>query len=127
MRIHPHPLRRLEALEARVAPATHLILDFDGGTLQTGQGHTLPANLSSSGTTPYAAFAGLPSTNAAAPANRTEQILQIVAGVREDFADFGVAVFWDDRGVASPLFGAKDTVVMVTNDTNQNDVGQAPG
>src|SRR5947207_2666486 len=120
----PRPLRALQALEARVAPTTDLILDFDGGTLQANQGYVFPANLSSTGTNTYAAFAGLPSTNPAAPANRTEQILQVAAGVREDFADFDVRGLWDDRGAASPLFDAKDTVVMITNDTNRFDVGQ---
>jgi hypothetical protein len=117
----------LLALEARIAPVTDLILDFNGGTLQASQGYNFPPNLSSGGTNTYSSFVALPSTNSAAPPNRTEQILQIVAGVREDFADFNVAVFWDDRGVASPLFGTHDTVIMITNDTNNNDIGQTQG
>jgi hypothetical protein len=111
---------RLEALEPRLTP-TNLILDFDGGTVRKDNGYLLPFQLVPSDETPasgqtFPGFAALPGPGNAA-ANRTEQIVQIVAGVREDFAPFGVNVIWDDRGVDSPFFNksAGDGVVMVVN------------
>lgn len=100
---------QLTSLEARIVPTTNLILDFDGGTLQNGQGYAFPPGFG----TNFTAFTAFPATSPAGAGNRTEQILQILAGVRQDFADFDVRVVWDDRGVNSPIFTGRDTVVMI--------------
>ena len=90
-----------------------LILDFDGGTLQSGQGYDIPtpdfAGFDFAG---FTAFDG----DGGSAGNLNEQILQIVAGVREDFADFNVRVIWDDRGVDSPFYDSQDTVLMTVGD-----------
>lgn len=96
---------------------TDLILDFDGGSIQSGQGYEPPLEANGgfngfnfTGFTPF-------SNSDNSPGNANEQIFQILAGVREDFADFNVNVIWDDRGVNSPFFDNKDTVVQITNNT----------
>jgi len=96
-------------LEDRTVPTVNLILDFDGGLTPDS-----PSYNNISGTITWQPF--VPFLEAAGvPGNRTEQVLQIVAGVRADFADFDFQVIWDDRGVNSPFFGPRDAVMMVTN------------
>lgn len=91
-----------------------LILDFNGGLVRAGQGYDIPS-AGVDGFT-FSEFTALDRNDGTA-GNATEQILQIVAGVREDFADFNVRVIWDDRGVESPLFDEQDTVVMVVGES----------
>ncbi|MGB7445051.1 MAG: hypothetical protein WA919_28610, partial [Coleofasciculaceae cyanobacterium] len=95
-------------------PTVDLILDFDGGSVQANQGYDLPSDsfngFNFSAFTPFAQSNGN-------TGNLNEQIFQILAGVREDFADFNVRVIWDNRGVNSPLFDNQDTVVMVVGDS----------
>jgi len=87
-----------------------LILDFDGGSVQSGQGYGIPTgNFDGFNFTAFTPFAE--SDGSAGELN--EQIFQIVAGVREDFADFNVRVIWDNQGVNSSFFDNNDTVVMV--------------
>ncbi len=113
-------LLRHEALELRQLLAADLILDFDGGTVASGQGYDLPsANYDGFG---FGAFAGF-DTSGGSGGNVHEQVLQTLAGVREDFAPFDVNVFWDNQGVLSALFDAEDTVVM----TVAQDRDEIPG
>ncbi len=127
---------RFDILEDRCLPA-NLILDFAGAPagIGTGTGPGTPflglgAAFNAFAFQPYQAVKqanGL-------PGNRTQQILQVVAGVRQDFAPFNVTVLWDDRGVNSPFFRAGDSVIYVVNN-RQPDVepgsddlyGVAPG
>lgn len=92
---------------------TDIILDFDGGFVQTGQGYELPTDafngFTFSGYTPF-------NQNDGTPGDANEQILQIIAGVREDYADFNVRVIWDDQGVNSPFYDNNDTVIMIVGD-----------
>jgi Ca2+-binding RTX toxin-like protein len=109
----------------------NLILAFGGsapgGVLQTGQGYLIP---SSNGTMDQFAanrnflpYVTQISDGIGVAGDRNEQIRQIVAGVREDFANTDVRVIWDDLGVSSPFFrnpggvAARDTVVYITNST----------
>lgn len=109
----------LKMLEERVVPTTDLILDFDGGTLQSNQGYIFPSGFGTGiGGNTMAAWTGFDSSNPPSPEVRTAQILQILAGVREDYADFDVRVIWDDRGVESPLYDGVDTVIMIVGDPN---------
>ena len=122
-RFHPQPsnnrtVLRVRPLEDRVVPTTDIIMDFNGGTLQSGHGYLLQQNLSNNGDNTYLPFAGFKSTNPPSAAVRTQQIEQIVAGVREDYADFNVRVIWDDRGVDSPFYDGDDTVLMIVGDSN---------
>src|SRR5207248_11641115 len=115
----PPPLRRrsrprLEALESRVVPTTDLILDSDGGALQSGQSYVFVPGQGNDGGNTFAGFQPFAATGADGTANRTEQVLQILAGVRQDFADFDVRVLWDDRGASSPFFDGHDTVILVS-------------
>ncbi|MGB3613546.1 MAG: hypothetical protein WBA10_07095, partial [Elainellaceae cyanobacterium] len=96
------------------AEPVDLILDFDGGTLAFGQGYNIPSP-------PFAgfnfsAFSAF-DRNDGGNGSLSEQILQILAGVREDFADFNVRVIWDDRGVESPFFDDRDSVIMVVGNS----------
>jgi len=92
-----------------------LILDFNGGLVQAGQGYDIPSGSFNGFTfSPFTAFA----QNNGSPGNLNEQIFQILAGVREDFADFNVRLLWDDQGVDSPHFDNQDTVVMITGDSS---------
>ena len=107
----------LQSLDQRIVPATNLILDFDGGALTTGQGYIFPSGFGSGvGGNTYSAWPGFTAANPPSPEVRTQQILQIVAAVREDYADFDVNVIWDDRGANSPFFTGVDTVVMIVGD-----------
>ncbi len=106
----------VEALEVRVVPTTDLILDFDGGTLATGQGYDFPAGNGPGGGNTFTGFQGFAVSGQSGTADRTQQILQIVAGVRQNYADFDVRVIWDDRGIASPFYDGFDTVMMIVND-----------
>src|SRR5262245_33153011 len=93
-----HRLRpNCEVLENRIVPTINLILDFDGGTIPTSPNYNI---VGGSNNVNWKSF--VPHANG----NRTEQILQIVAGVREDYANYDVNVIWDDRGVASPYFSS---------------------
>lgn len=104
----------LFALDDRIVPTTNLILDFDGGTLQTGSGYIFPSGFGTGvGGNTYSAWPGFTAANPPTAEIRTQQILQILAGVREDYADFDVNVIWDDRGVSSPFYSGVDTVLMV--------------
>lgn len=105
---------RCVPLEARLTPTTNIILDFDGGTAPDSFNYLTVQN---SGTVTFAPFNGFGATPVGA-GNRLEQIREIVAGVRHDYADFDVNVIWDDRGVAAPSFGKRDVVVMVTETKN---------
>jgi hypothetical protein len=118
----------METLEDRRVPTVSLILDFDGGNVPASSpgGFTYFAVGGASAVTwkPFAAHG---------TGNRTEEILQIVAGVRQDYADWDVNVIWDDRGAASPFFTAGSTVIMVSNNLNSdisglsgNTLGVAP-
>jgi hypothetical protein len=91
--------------------AVDLILDFDGGFVQNAQGYTTPPIPGNN----FTAFAPFDQSDGT-PGNLNEQILHVVAGVREDFADFNVNVIWDDRGVNSPFFDGTDTVIMIVDD-----------
>ena len=91
-----------------------LILDFDGGALQFAQGYDIPSPTFAG--FDFSAFTAF-DTNDGGNGNLNEQVLQIIAGVREDFADFNVRVIWDDRGVDSPFFDGQDSVVMVVGDS----------
>ncbi len=106
---------RLESLESRQLMAADLILDFDGATLSSGNGYALPEEGDFSGF----AFSGFTPFNRAdgSPGNAEEQILQILAGVREDFARFDVNVIWDNAGVGSAFYDAQDTVLLIVNHT----------
>ncbi len=107
----------LVALESRIVPTTDLILDFDGGVLLDNQGYAFPDGFGINGTntfTGFSSFGAVPGGGGSV--NRTEQILQIVAGVRMDYADFDVRVIWDDRGVQSPFYDGLDTVVMTVGE-----------
>jgi hypothetical protein len=90
-----------------------LILDFDGGSVQSGQGYDIPTSdfdgFNFTGFTPFA-------QSDSSAGNLNEQILQIVAGVREDYADFNVRVIWDNQGVNSSFFDNNDTVVMIVGE-----------
>jgi hypothetical protein len=87
-----------------------LILDFDGGSVQSGQGYDIPTdNFDGFNFTAFTPFAESDGSTGVL----NEQIFQIVAGVREDFADFNVRVIWDNQGVNSSFFDNNDTVVMV--------------
>src|SRR4051794_8754177 len=79
------------ALEERTVPTTNLILDFDGGGTPLAPGKSTIVN--GADTVNFEPFLPFPVNGAAG--NRTEQILQVVAGVRQDFADFDVRVIWD--------------------------------
>src|SRR4051812_7091614 len=82
---------KFELLESRVVPATNLILDFDGGVVPGSipglANYTFagPANFN------WKAYKAH-NTTAAVPGDRNEQILAIVAGVRQAFADWNVNV-----------------------------------
>ncbi len=91
-----------------------LILDFDGGAVQSGQGYDIPQG-SFNGFN-FTGFAPFAQSNGSA-GNLNEQILQIVAGVREDYADFNVRVIWDNQGVNSSYFDNNDTVVMIVGES----------
>lgn len=116
------------AAQQVVSVTTDLILDFDGGLVQTGQGYDLPTignfnGFTFTGFTPF-------DRNDGASGNLNGQILQIVAGVREDYANFNVRVIWDDRGVNSPFYDNQDTVVMIVGESGTavgtaNDFGRA--
>lgn len=99
-----------ESLESRRLLATNLVLDFDGGRLTPGAGYIFP----DVGTTSFSAWSGFPNSDGSS-GNRTEQILQVLAAVREDFAPFDVRVIWDDRGVNAPYLGDQDQVIMITD------------
>jgi hypothetical protein len=114
------------SLEERVVPTIDVILDFDGGSLQSGQGYNFPAGFGAGGGNSFTAWTGFNSSNPPATAERTAQLLQIVAGVREDFADFDVRVIWDDLGANSPHFDGVDTVIMVVAENNPGAFGVAP-
>ncbi|MBX7104371.1 MAG: VCBS repeat-containing protein [Gemmataceae bacterium] len=107
------------ALENRVVPTVNLILDFDGGTLQQNAGYTVDTNWTGIALAP---FGGYDVQSFDGKFDRTEQVLQIVSGVRMDYADFDVNVVWDDRGVASPLYTTGSQVIMVI-DNFDSDVG----
>src|SRR4051812_2209668 len=106
IRTFPAKLRCVE-LEPRWVPTVNLILDFNGGTVPTtisgGFQYDFPTGTDQVTWKAFPGFGG----------NRTEQILQIVSGVREDYADFDVNVVWDDLGVGSPYFTKGSTVIMV--------------
>jgi hypothetical protein len=121
---------------------TNLILDFDGGVLnptldidfeggglqisRNGPNRTYALPNKSNGVN-FAAFNGFSSTsNPIATSARNEQILQILAGVREDFARFNVNVIWDDRGVTLPFFDNNSTVAIVT-DSSPTLIGNTTG
>lgn len=104
-----HAASMLEALEGRRLLTTDLILDFDGGQLAAGGNYIFP-DVGTTSFTPWAGFG----TKDGSPMNRTEQILQVLAAVREDFAPFDVRVIWDDRGVNSPYLDGQDQVIMIT-------------
>ncbi|ESA35241.1 peptidase s8 and s53 subtilisin kexin sedolisin [Leptolyngbya sp. Heron Island J] len=95
-------------------PTVDLILDFDGGVVTTGQGYDIPTPAFDGFN--FSGFTALDRGDGTA-GNLDEQIFQIVAGVREDFADFNVRVIWDDQGVDSPFFDNQDTVIMVVGDS----------
>ncbi|MFG6107125.1 hypothetical protein U2F10_33110 [Leptothoe sp. EHU-05/26/07-4] len=99
--------------QAPTPETVDLILDFNGGLVGANQGYDIPPG--NIGGFNFSSFTALDRGDGTA-GNTTEQILQIVAGVREDFADFNVRVIWDDRGVDSPFFDNQDTVVMVVGD-----------
>ena len=100
-----------ESLEDRTLLTVDLILDFDGGVLRPGNGYEIPQGFAN---TPFSAFTAF-ARGDGSPGNRTEQILQVIAGVREDFAPFDARIIWDDAGVDSAFYDAVDTVVMITN------------
>jgi FG-GAP-like repeat/FG-GAP repeat len=101
-------------LEARLTPTTNLILDFGGGITPLSSKYVIVGGSDTVNLAPFVAFDSTPF----GAGNRTEQIRQIVSGVRQDYADFDVNVIWDDRGVNSPFFHLHDTVVVVTDDKN---------
>jgi Ca2+-binding RTX toxin-like protein len=134
--LHPLSPARLAAQTAPSSP-TNLILDFDGGNFsptfdfEGGGGllqisrdgprsfYGVPNNAETKkpafGVT-FDAFSGFSkSSNPISPSEREEQILQILAGVREDFARFNVNVIWDDRGVSSEFYSDRATVVGITD------------
>jgi hypothetical protein len=115
---HQSPRARLtiELLESRILLAKNLLLDFAGGTVPMSNNYLLPFQTVYGQTTvfstttfaPYVALDGIPD-------DRTQEILQILAGVREDYASFNLNVYWDDQGVNSPNYHPGDTVVYITN------------
>ena len=99
---------------ADIGTTVDLILDFDGGSVQSGQGYDIPtSNFNGFNFTGFTPFA---QSNGSAGA-LNEQIFQIVAGVREDFADFNVRVIWDNQGVNSSFFDNNDTVLMIVGNS----------
>src|SRR5262249_48205264 len=68
------------------------------------------------GSNTFFGFTAFASRGTTGSANRTEQILQVVAGVRQDYADFDVHVIWDDRGVNSPFYDSRGTLGMVVGE-----------
>lgn len=108
--------RRLtyELCEDRIVLTHNLILDFDGGLLNSANGYLVPPSFGGENfdNRTFLPFDDLVN------GNRTEQILQVVAGVRADMAAFDVQVFWDDLGVNSPHFrsGTQDQVIMIVGD-----------
>lgn len=118
------------AAQATSLPRTNLILDFDGGFLQAGQGYEVLKKDDKTGENgsiftdgvSVKKFGGFGATDDI----RDELILQILAGVREDYANFNINVIWDDRGVNSPFYSNSDTVILITGSSEDvvgTDVG----
>jgi hypothetical protein len=103
-------LLRRQNMSDDLSTPIDLIIDFDGGLVVSGQGYDIPTfdfdGFNFTAFTPFAQSDG-------SAGDLNEQIFQIVAGVREDYANFNVRVIWDDQGVNSPFFDNTDTVVMV--------------
>src|SRR5262249_52054611 len=92
---------------APVSQATHVFLDFAGGTVPTLPGvHTV------------AGATGLvhPGFDAFAGSNREDEIETIVQAVRAEFAPYPVQVIRDDNWTSNALLGPGDTVILVGGD-----------
>jgi VCBS repeat-containing protein len=104
----------IEQCEDRIVMAHNLVLDFNGGLLDSSQGYLVPPNFGSEvfDGRNFLAFDDFSNDN------RQEQILQIVAGVRDDMARFDINVVWDDLGAQSPFFraGTQDQLIMIVGD-----------
>src|SRR4029077_2864606 len=85
--LRPRRKLRCEQLEDRRTPTTNLILDFDGGFIP----NSVPglSYQAVGGGQTWKGFVAHHSTPAGSE-NRTEQILQIVAAFRQEYADFDV-------------------------------------